>query len=202
VRIRKPSFALFSSATFLGLFSFFIHNGALAQACSSHLDLVNSTDAELSSAIPCDLMGAAYMHGLGFGIGSYHGSSDMGDLGYYLVLRLYLEMDGDESTENEGDSVAFLLLASQGISILSEEERDARYYAVQAFVLGSIWEMNDEKVSASRAAMADFLKLFLQESGFRDFHEVKCFVRSDIPTLPIYAIVSSNRYNSCLSEKT
>jgi hypothetical protein len=82
---------------------------------------------------------------------------------------------------------------------MEDHERDTRYFAYQAFILGAFWDENADGINASHQAVAESFRLFLSFSTSSDYDELRCFVRADMPTLPVDLIKSSNRYLTCLA---
>ena len=174
-------------------------NSVVGQTCVSDADLLQKSEEFALNETPCTSIGAAYIIGIGGRLGEYEGNIHSAEHPYYLLVRYYLAAKRNESSSSM-DMLGYLISAAQVLALDPPHEHERRWYSYQAFIVGEYWEAGKEDIDESHKVIADTFKILLGASGFSRFKEIGCFVKYDIPSLPISDVTEAKNFNLCVGE--
>ncbi len=166
-------------------------------ACWTPNDFLNAPEQELARAVPCDLIGAAFLSGQGKHILYGERLPHDGRFQYYYVVRVFLQKNGIQNNYLDVNDTANLLAA---LSMLPDLEgpdmRRAAYY--RGFILRQYLNVHGQELGEEGGMLNDLSSFLVGDGTFDRFSELDCFVRSDIPTVTIEAVLDSLRYQECV----
>jgi hypothetical protein len=200
-KINMMSWAIRSAfLTFTGFSLLVSMTMVQAKGCIDHRELVEASDAELEDMQPCDFLGYTFVFGLGLNLDNMELPEK--DSGYkiyefYPPFRYYLRERKLSDTASSADDMGFLMGAFPFIDSTSEEIGFERASAYQVFIIGSYWDANPGRIDKSKSIVSGVMKTLLSVTRFKNFSDIKCFVISDIPTIPIDKIVKTSRFLQC-----
>ena len=202
-----PTLLSLSLRARIGVFSLVALNlfGVLApaksQTCSSHDQLVNINRQDLQGATPCDLTGAAFLWGWGAERTVYTERLSVDDrYQYYYLIRSHLGNTVKKSGVMRAEDVGLLLATMSMLPDLDgPAAQRAAYY--RAFVLKEFLYAQKEDIERMKFALSDLIVFFLRDGPFDRFSELDCFIRSDIPTVPLKEVLASHLYKDCVKPR-
>lgn len=171
--------------------------------CSNDEELVQSTDMDLSSALPCTSLGAYFLVGLGisndhFASFAFIPRESEISFPYYAPTRLYLAYEARGFEDGFHEAFPALLSASAMIVADQMPSADVRRRIYSTFLIGEYWDHTSPSGATPREFLAEGMIALMRGVPLRNHTEVRCFVRSDIPTRAVDEIVQSARYEACL----
>ena len=173
---------------------------ASTEDCLPHSKLLNTPLQELSKVSSCDLIGAAFLWGWGEGV-DYKEKLPINDsYQYYYLVRTFLNNAEGKGEDLSINDTAILLAALSMLPGLEDNENQRSAY-YRAFVLRQFLNSNKAIMGDEKYVLNDLIVLFLRDGVFERFSEFECFIQSDIPTVPVSDVLSSQLYHDCLEVK-
>ncbi len=178
---------------------------AASNSCLSHAELIEADSRELTAESACDDIGRAYVIGVtGIPI-RLTNENALGEMSYYFLTRTYLFILSYADSEREQRSAyAHLLIASIHLQDsenlllasppLTSKTRNQLYLT---YILNEFWRLNTLG-QRDAETLRDATNRLMNNRALSGF-QISCFVKSDIPTLPVGQIFGSARYETCLS---
>lgn len=190
--MKHPRYLLIVAALLLSAFQ----TEADTARCVHSEALIQLDVKALADVAPCDYGGFLYILGqTARAPTSYDGSLSGDGYEYYQYVRFYLRALEHGSPT---DAYAFLVAAEPIISSISAHP-DERLRIYQTHGIIAYWDSRDDLSDDARRVLGGALQVMLNAGFLRNADEVKCFVRSDIPTLTVQSILESRVFNTCVA---
>ena len=182
-----------------------ILTNASSDDCLSHAELIETDSRELTAESACDDIGRAYVMGIKGTPIRLPNEESFGEVSYYFLTRTYLFiLSYADSERDQRSAYSHLLIAS--VHLQDNEDlllagppltSNARTQLYLTFILNEFWRLNTLGQRDAETLRDTTIRLMNNRalSGF----EVSCFVKSDIPTLPIEQVFGSAQYAACLA---
>ena len=167
------------------------------ESCESTENFLNLPKQELANAAPCDLLGAAFLSGQGLQVSYMERLPRDERFQYYYVIRVFLAKNGLRTDGLDMQDTANLLATLSMLPDLQgPDTRRAAYY--RGFVLRQYLNVHGRGLGEQAGMLNDLSQFFVGDGTFARFSELGCFIKSDIPTATIDAVLESLRYRECL----
>lgn len=206
MNIEKPN--TFLSTLFcviLYLFSSEI-TSANDDTCTSDSQLINTSQTDLQSVLPCSTLGSLYIVGLGVEnilepVLTLRDRGSVHPFPFYSSVRIYLAQRGSAppmDTAVERYSALLNMLSR----ILTQETivSDRRINTYVTFALSEYWSELMPQQSDTDGFLDDAIRGIGPSTGFSSLEEIGCFVYADLPSLSMDEIIRSLNYLECMDE--
>lgn len=176
-----------------------------ADACASSEEFLQETDTKSALALtPCDPIGFLYLDGLsGDRFFSFAETQKLEEPHiFYGFARTFLNSlarlpDGGADFDNFDDAYASLIMS---VTLLQRSDTisEARRKAYSAYAKLAFAQYADLRGTAQTMLVAA-IEDEIAGSAFRTRRDLFCFIRHDLPDVPVKTVTSSNAFAECVA---